>query len=330
MGTYAGMLDTDTAAFTGERQPWHAKTATVITDNVMSAREAIAIAGLDWQVERHDVGANVDGTYIRAAGKKALVRSDTNTVLSIMSENYHVVQNAEAFGFVDDVLGGPDLRFNAAGSLHGGKRIWLSAVLDRELYIGGDMDEKVDPYIMFANSHDGSLAVSAWITPIRIACQNALTYSRLTAKRSWKARHTKNVMDKQQDAREMLALASRYFDDLQTVGDALINTKVSVFEMHRLIAELFPMPGNKRPDEVEDGRAKTMVLNRREAVMDCLGADDLANVKDTAWGFVQAVADWDDHHRHAKNDDIRIGRMLFNKSNVKDRALDMARVLANA
>ena len=330
MGSYAGMEHTGTAYFAGERMPWHALTATTITEDVQSAREAVATAGLDWTVERHPVSVEVAGEMLEVPNRVGLVRSDTGTVLSIMSENYQVVQNTEAFRFVDDVLGGPDLRFNAGGSLYGGGRVWLSAVMDRDIYIGGDPDEKVDPYIMFANSHDGSLAVSAWITPIRIACQNALNFSRLTAKRSWKARHTKNVMGKHVEARQMLGIASRYFDDLQEVGDALIGTKVDRAQMYRMVTRLFPLPEGKRADEVEDGRSKTMVLNRREAVMDCLNADDLANVKGTAWGFVQAVADWDDHHRHAKNDDIRVNRTLFTASSAKDRALEIARELVAA
>jgi phage/plasmid-like protein (TIGR03299 family) len=321
---YAGMLDTDTAYFTGNREPWHGRTATEIVDNVKTAREAIEAAGLGWSVSTAPVYAEVNGQHVEVAGKKAIVREDTGTVLSVMSSAYEVVQNVEAFNFVDDVLGGPDVRFNAAGSLHGGSRIWLSAIMDRDIFIGGDPDEKVDPYIMFANSHDGSLAVSAWITPMRIACQNALTYSMKTAKRSWKARHTKNVMEKYGDARQMLGIASRYFDDLQTLGDTLINKKVGAWQMNQMISTLFPMPEGKRPDEVDEGRAKTMVLNRREALTDCLDADDLGNVKNTAWGFVQAVADWDDHHRLNKNEDMRLSRVLFGGNAYKDRSVEIA------
>lgn len=321
---YAGMQDTDTAYFATERQPWHAKTATEIVDDVKTAREAIETAGLGWSVDTAPVYVEVNGQRVEVEGKKALVRRDTGAVLSVMSNAYTIVQNRDAFSFVDDVLGGPDVRFNAAGSLYNGARIWLSAVMDRDIYIGGDLDEKVEPYIMFANSHDGSLAVSAWITPMRIACQNALTYSRLSAKRSWKARHTKNVMGKYVEAREMLGIASRYFDDLQTIGDTLIQKRIGSWQMHRMVDALFPMPGGKRPDEVDEGRAKTMVLNRREAVLDCLKADDLGNVKDTAWGFVQAVADWDDHYRTNKNEDIRLSRVLFGDAKYKDRSMEIA------
>lgn len=313
--------------YSGERQSFHG-TATTIVDQPKSAAEAIALAGLDWTVEKADISADINGQQVAINGKKALVRSDTGEVLSVMSDTYEVVQNTQAFGFVDDILGGPDLRFTTGGSLNGGKRIWLGAEMDRDIFIGGDPDEKIQPYIMFANSHDGTLAVSAWITPIRLACWNALTYSMKSAKRSWKARHTKNVTGKFMDARQMLGIASRYFDDLEEIGNTLINTKVSGWQMNKMVSDLLPMPDGKRVDEVEEGRAKTLTLNRREAIMDCLKADDLANVKDTAWGFVQAVADWDDHYRSAKSADVRTDRTLFGTAVVKERSLTIAKEVA--
>ncbi len=310
--------------YMGDRKSFHG-TATTIVDKPKSAAEAIALAGLDWTVEKAPVSADIAGTQVPISGKKALYRSDTSEVLSVMSNTYEIVQNTQAFGFVDDILGGPDLRFTTGGSLNGGKRVWLGAVLDREIYIGGDADEQIDPYIMFANSHDGTMAVSAWITPIRLSCWNALTWSMKSAARSWKARHTKNVTGKFMDARQMLGIASRYFDDLEEIGNALITTKVSKWQMNKMVNDLIPMPEGKRADEVEEGRAKTIVLNRREAIMDCLNADDLANVKDTAWGFVQAVADWDDHHRGAKNADVRTDRTLFGTAAFKQRSLNIAK-----
>jgi phage/plasmid-like protein (TIGR03299 family) len=315
--------------YMAERQSFHG-TATSIVSQPQSAAEAIALAGLDWTVEKAPLVADIGGQQVEVPGKKALYRSDTGDVLSVMSNTYEIVQNADAFGFVDDILGGPDLRFTSGGSLNDGKRVWLGAVMDRDIYIGGDVDEKIDPYIMFANSHDGTLAVSAWITPIRLACWNALTWSMKTAARSWKARHTKNVTGKFMDARQMLGIASRYFDDLEEIGNALIATQVSNWQMNKMVNDLLPMPGGKRADEVEDGRAKTITLNRREAILECLKADDLANVKGTAWGFVQAVADWDDHFRGAKSADVRTDRTLFGTAAVKERSLQIAKQVALA
>lgn len=327
MGT---MYANDTAFYTlPQREPWHGSESTIINE-ALSAKEALTKAGMDWTVQRAPVHTYVNGEAVTIPERIATVRSDTGQVLSVVGSNYRVVQNAEAFGFIDEVLGGPDLRFTAGGTMYGGRRVWLQATLDRDLFIGGDKDEKVEPYIVFATSHDGSLGVSCWITPMRLACYNALTWNMRSAKRSWKARHTRNVMNRAAEARMVLGLASRYFDDLQEIGDRLITTHVSDWMMNRLVERLMPMPDGKRTDEVDDGRAKTLILNRRESVMDCLKVDNLANVKNTAWGFVQAVADWDDHHRTARSEDLRADRIVFGDNGYKERSLALARELVGA
>jgi phage/plasmid-like protein (TIGR03299 family) len=317
------ILENDHAFYGGNKAAWHGL-GTVIEEDVVSAKQALEYAKMDWDVVQVPVYADFNGQSVEIAGKVANVREDTGDVLAVVGEDYRVVQNAEAFGFLDDLLGGADLRFHTAGSLFNGRKVWGLARLNREILIGNDPDEAIDPFIAIATSHDGSLALSCWMTPIRIVCQNTLTWSMGNAKRVWKARHTMNVLNRTTDAREMLGMSSAYFDSLEAIGNMLINTKVSGSDMDAMISALFPMPHGMRSDEMDEGRVKTMVLNRREAIWDALDADDLANVKSTAWGFVQAVADWDDHDRYSKNDDIRANRVLFGNDGIKQRSLSIA------
>jgi len=317
------IMDSDHAFYGGNKAAWHGL-GTVIEDDVVSAKEALEYAQMDWEVAKHPLYANYNGERISIDNKKALVREDTGDVLSIVGNEYEIVQNRDAFGFLDEMLGGPDMRFHTAGSLYDGRKVWILARLDREIMIGGDPDEKVDPFLALATSHDGSMPVSVWMTPVRIVCQNTLTYSLGKAGRCWKGRHTRNVMTRAQEAREMLNLTSVYFDTLQEIGDALITKKLTGARMNDLITALLPLPGGKSDSEVEEGRGKTIIMNRREAIWEALDADDLANVNDTAWGFLQAVGDWDDHIRFAKNDDKRADRVLFGSNAYKQRALDLA------
>ena len=80
------------------------------------------------------------------------------------------MQNEEAFQFVDQLLGS-DLHFETAGSLHGGRRVWVLAALPQHVQVGGDA---IRPYVLLMNSHDGSTAVIAATTPVRVVCQNTL------------------------------------------------------------------------------------------------------------------------------------------------------------
>jgi hypothetical protein len=89
--------------------------------------------------------------------------------LSAAADN-RIVQNEEAFRFVDQLLGS-SLHFETAGSLHGGRRVWVLATLPDHIEVGGDA---VRPYVLLMNSHDGSTAVIAATTPVRVICQNTL------------------------------------------------------------------------------------------------------------------------------------------------------------
>ena len=93
-------------------------------------------------------------------------------MLGIVGERYRIVQNHEAFTFIDQLLGS-SIHFETAGSLHGGRRVWVLATLPDHVEVGGDA---VRPYVLLMNSHDGSTAVVAATTPIRVVCQNTLNW----------------------------------------------------------------------------------------------------------------------------------------------------------
>ena len=103
-------------------------------------------------------------------GYKANVRNTDQNVLGIVTDRYKVVQNDEAFKFTDDLLGA-GVRYETAGSLQDGKRIWLLAKLPQEYIIGG---EQISPYLVFTNTHDGSGAIKVAVTPVRVVCSNTL------------------------------------------------------------------------------------------------------------------------------------------------------------
>ena len=108
---------------------------------------------------------------IPAKGFKTNVREDTGDVLGIVSDEYEVVDNAEAFRFLGELISS-DMRFETAGSLWDGRRVWVLARLPEYVELGGEL---AATYVYVANSHDNSMAVTAAVTPIRIVCANTLS-----------------------------------------------------------------------------------------------------------------------------------------------------------
>ena len=164
----AGITSSD-SMFSVRETPWHGLGA-VLERPPATIAEAIHASGLAWRVEREPIAvdrgeaATVDDWWEprceEIPGFYATVRQDTRTVLGIVGERYRIVQNEEAFQFVDQLLG-TELHFETAGSLHGGRRVWVLATLPEQVQVGGDA---VRPYVLLMNSQRMASHCLLWRT----------------------------------------------------------------------------------------------------------------------------------------------------------------------
>lgn len=198
--------------FSVREKPWHGL-GTIIMEAPTSA-DALRLAGLDWEVVQEPIFTDFKESI---EGYKANVRDSDRKVLGVVSDRYKVVQNSDAFSFTDELLG-KGVRYETAGSLQGGKKIWLLARLPQEYIIAG---ERISPYLVFSNTHDGSGSVKAAITPVRVVCNNTLNLALSTAKRSFSIIHTGDIQDKIQEAKDTLFMAEEYMDCLGTEFERL-------------------------------------------------------------------------------------------------------------
>lgn len=301
------------------KSAWHGL-GVVLDQDYMTTKEAIEAAGLGWTVEQKPLYTLPSTGPIPS--HVANVRSDTRDVIGIVGKGYVPTQNADAFAFMDDLLGG-EVRYDVAGSLKGGKTVWMVAHLDRDLFVGGDPDEKIDPYVVLANGHDGMMALTVFCTPIRVVCQNTLSWSLTSAKRMWKARHTRNVNNRVAEARQTLGLATSYFDALETMANDLIQTPITDGLRTRWTEQLLPVA-----DSMTD-RVKENTLARRELIQQACKVDNLANVYGTAWGWVQGVAEYESHFKNYANDETRMNALVFSgEQGIGNRAIKIATTLA--
>lgn len=269
----------ESMVYTREK-PWHGLGTKV--EEAPTSADALHLAGLDWRVEQKNIqlcgGAKVPGY-------KANVRSTDGKVLGVVSDRYRIVQNADAFEFTDSIIGG-DVRYETAGSLNGGKKIWLLAKLP-ETEIAGD---KTEPYLCFSNTHDGSGAVRVCMTPIRVVCNNTLNLALDSAKRAWSIRHTGSLQSKMHEARTCLRMANRYMGALAEKADRMANTTITRDQLNRILDELFPV------DEHTTEREKQNIKKLRDEYMVCYFAPDLVKFRDTAWGAYNAMSDMITHN----------------------------------
>ena len=252
-------------------------------EEAQTSADALRLAGLDWNVEQEPVF--LEGTDTPIPNYKANVRDKDHKVLGIVTDRYKVVQNADAFAFTDDLIGG-DVRYETAGSLKGGRKIWLLAKMPTAKVAGDD----VEPYLCFANTHDGSGAVKVAMTPVRVLCQNTLNLALSTAKRSWAMKHVGELSAKLDEARLTLELAERYMLCLDAQAHQLANVTVTDEKLEKILSEMFPCDPEK-----DSQRKQNTVKELKDEFMICYFMPDLARFRGTGWGVVNAMADMVGH-----------------------------------
>ncbi len=270
----------ETMFYTREK-PWHGL-GTMVAE-APNSKDALRLAGLNWKVLQEPVYTE-NKELIQ--GYKANVRDTDRKVLGVVTDRYKVIQNEEAFAFTDTLLG-EGVRYETAGSLQEGRRVWMLARLPREFIIGG---ERISPYMVFSNTHDGSGAVKTALTPIRVVCNNTLNLALRTAKRSWSMIHTGDISGKIEEAKNTLLLADEYMTALGQEFENLRKIKLSEKQVLDYIKILLPMEENYsllQKRGVEKLRA--------DMKMRYFDAPDLKDVGNNGYRFVNAVSDFATH-----------------------------------
>ena len=276
----AHMIDT---MFSTRVMPWHG--LGVIVQESPTSEDALKQAGLDWMVIPKDV--YVEGNRIK--GYVANARSDNNKVLGIVSDRYKVVQNIEAFTFTDELLKTDErIKYETAGSLAEGKRVWLLAKMPERLLVG---DETI-PYVVFSNSHDGKGSIRVAMTPIRVVCQNTLNLAMNNTIRQWSTKHIGNIQEKMEEAKRTLQLANTYMDNLAEHAEYLSKQKISDDEVKEFLEMLFPIT---KEDIKSDRKVANIKDIREELKHRYYQAPDLEKFIGTKWGLINAVSDLATH-----------------------------------
>ncbi len=260
--------------------PWHGLGTKV--EEALTSADALELAGLNWDVCQQPI--NTGNQLI--PGYKANIRSTDDKVLGVVTDRYRIVQNHEAFAFTDELLG-EGVTYETAGSLQGGRKVWLLARLPDSYKILGD---EVCPYMVFSNAHDGSSAIKVAMTPVRVVCQNTLNLALLDAKRVWSTIHTGDIQMKLTEAKKTLLLAEYYMDKLSDEAEELSAITITDKKVMDFIQELLPTP-----EKASDAQMRNVDLLRTDLRLRYFEAPDLVNMPKSAYRLINAVSDFSTH-----------------------------------
>lgn len=295
--------------------PWHGLGTKVAS--APASADALRLAGLDWEVLQEPIYTENEE---RIEGFKANVRDSDRKVLGVVTDRYRIIQNGEAFAFTDSLLG-EGVRYETAGSLMGGRKVWLLAHMPREYIISG---ERISPYLVFSNTHDGSGAVRVALTPIRVVCSNTLNLALSTARRSWSMVHTGNIKDRLKEAGDTLFLAEKYMDSLGKEFEKLRMKKLADSQVLDYIEVLLPSEDGSTPQQEKNMRRLREDLKARY-----FDAPDLQDVGKNAYRFVNAVSDFATHAQPLRRT-ANYKETLFSKTVEGNPLIDKAYQMVSA
>jgi len=278
----------------GRQKPWHYAETSEVTKLIQEAptsKDALRYAGLDWEVLQTPVYME---NGIEIPNYKANVRSTDNSCLGIVTDRYKIVQNTEAFEFTDAIVGETEngvVTYETAGSLCGGRKIWLLA----KMPVQKVLDDDVEPYMFFSNSHDGSGAIKVGMTPIRIVCNNTLNMALNSAKRSWSTKHVGDMQSKLEEAKLCLQMADKYMQNLDIEADRLANATLYREQIDEILDEMFPINDN------DTDRKKQNVQSVKDSFYVAYFMPDILKFGESAWRAVNAMSDMVTHSTPKRN-----------------------------
>lgn len=227
-------------AYVGEK-PWHGLGVEVSND--LTPAQMMEKAGLNWDVSKEDI-QTVSGVKIK--GKQALVRSNDNKVLDVVGDDWNPVQNADAFEFFSEYVLAGDMEMNTAGSLKGGTNIFALAKVKESFTILGE--DRVDSYLLFSNPHQYGKAIDIRFTPIRVVCNNTLTFSLQTSSKNFVKIGHRSTFDANV-VKQQLGLAHEKFAKYKEMAEFLSTKRFSVQALIQYYNDVFPHTYNKSKSE---------------------------------------------------------------------------------
>lgn len=310
----------DTMAYTGQT-PWHG------LGNLLPPQQSLDIwlkaSGMDWTIDQSDVMFNVasDALHIRPyLDSKVLYRSDNLEPLSVVSRRYNVVQPHDVLHFYQDLVEVGGFELETAGSLKGGRKLWALARTGQDMKLkGGD---RVKSYLLLATSCDGTLCTTAQFTSLRVVCNNTLQIALRGNAGAIKVPHSTQF--NAVAVKETLGLGMANWDLFQREMKSLSNRPVSPVEAINFFSNLLHDPVGDGENIIISRPAKKL----HELYMGAGMGSDLASSRHTAWGLLNAVTEYVDHHRRSRSQDHRLDSAWFGQgAQLKAQALNQALTL---
>lgn len=287
-------------------------------------------AGMDWKIGRAPMmfqPAGVTGDPFEIPGREILYRSDNYLALGEVSQHYKVVQPKEVLEFFRDLCDNNGFALNTAGTLFDGKRFWALASVGESAVVVGE--DEVKGYLLLATSADGSLATTAQFTSIRVVCNNTLSWavSEGKTRKAGRVAVSHRSVFKPDDVKNDLGIVRGQFTEFMAAARKTARVKLKQDDATAFLASLLTDSKTIASKDPASTRAfqKIMQLFNEDGQ-----GSEMKSAKGTAWGLVNSITEYVDHHQNVKSIEHRMSDAFFGRGDqlkrmAFDRALELAK-----
>ena len=290
------------------RGAWHGLGTTL--DSPPSTQDAVVKAGLNWQVLERPLSQQSEDSA-GDASRKLLVRDCDQSVLGTVDSDYIPLQNHDAFRWFNPLIEKGGMTLEAAGSLQGGRRVWILAKINRmEGRVG--KDDLIRPYLLLHNSHDGSTAVWLQFTPIRVVCMNTLAsaavsrFRDLWNKKSACVPHTASLEEQMYKIRSLVDRSKLEFqmsvEDYQAMAELEADDKMLSSYMGSVL----------RIAQPQQRLEWSQILHNFES--------GRGNKGKTLWDAYNAVTEWIDHQQETSAEERLLSTWFGSGATIREAA----------
>ena len=319
--------------YVGEEMPWH-KLGTKLKIPPATAEEAIKAARLGWRVLKKQLYVGEDHRPL--PGEYAIVREDRwerkedGAIFGTVKHDYQTLQNTEAFTFFDPIIEAGAARYETAGALGRGERVWVQVLVKgRQQVVPGD---EIAKYLLLSNSHDGKGAVHVKFTPVRVVCRNTLNQA-MERGPTLRVAHTLSMKDRLKDVGQAIKQINDRFDDLGASFRRLAAINMNTQRLDEYLQIVFP-----EPKRVSDDRAYTRAKRQMQedqtaakALFKSGKGNEIEGVAETLWAAYNGVTEYVDFHKYKTGDGKWLETIWFGAGDaIKTRAFDAALRIAQA
>lgn len=306
----------ESMAYAGDR-PWHGLGQRLAPNQSIDTWKQSA--GMDWVIGESEVrfitGQNGVGMINAFPEQKVLYRSDNKRPLAVVSKRFQVVQPEEILEFYRDLTEVGGFELETAGVLREGRKFWALAKTGQSAVLRGR--DRVDGYLLLATACDGTLATTAQFTSVRVVCNNTLAIAIGDNRGAIKVPHRSQFNP---DAvKRQLGIAVSSWDGFVTRMKALADRPVPNDAVDGLLRRILTYTTQQPSADVTvNESALRTVQSLYEGSAKGAG---LASSRGTAWGVLNSVTEFVDHHRRARSDDHRRDAAWFGQgAQIKQRA----------